>query len=451
MADEIEVNLWTDDGPVGAEPCAEDLHDWAVGEAEVQRDAGGLFAPPAGPDRDNLADPRVGYGIIVPADSHPDTWSSTFVRFIEHRGAKIFRPVAGSSTRVQCQSDDHSLTALDVVGGAKNQLPAFLLIVGGPDAVSWQLQFSLAGIRGVGRLPIQGPALDRYLESAMNQWNNPPPIAGTKTMGWSVDSGDSITRLMKQVIVDPLSAKYQLDSDLNHVTVHEAAGDPKDSFVRALETHRPRLLVSTHHGRTPSTRVRADQCLGSPITASGETVGIDELSPSLVSGLVWYSHACCGAGSLDRSAYSKLLRRPSDSRIRRTLETVASFGNRVAPLPVALLSSREPIAAFIGQVEPTFNWTLRQFHHEGPATGALIGGMYEALFRGHRIGRCLSQWWLRSGTLASHYESEKDAYNRRPTHEAARKLAQVRVTLRDVRSTVLLGDPAIALVAKPSP
>jgi hypothetical protein len=37
----------------------------------------------------------------------------------------------------------------------------------------------------------------------------------------------------------------------------------------------------------------------------------------------------------------------------------ATAGARISPLPRALLGAEKPLRAFVGHVEPTFDWTLR--------------------------------------------------------------------------------------------
>jgi AcrR family transcriptional regulator len=45
--------------------------------------------------------------------------------------------------------------------------------------------------------------------------------------------------------------------------------------------------------------------------------------------------------------------------IDTVLNGIAALGNRVAPLPTALLGAKKPARAFVGHVEPTFDWTLQ--------------------------------------------------------------------------------------------
>src|SRR5205807_2515028 len=96
-----------------------------------------------------------------------------------------------------------------------------------------------------------------------------------------------------------------------------------------------------------------------PVDARGEVLNLDELlSVWEPKGAVWYAHACCSAGSDSTSVFAGLFEKgsPNESLLRSLTSLPAS----VAPLPKRLLGHRRPLRAFVGHVEPTFDWTLRQ-------------------------------------------------------------------------------------------
>ena len=79
-------------------------------------------------------------------------------------------------------------------------------------------------------------------------------------------------------------------------------------------------------------------------------------------GAIWYAHACCSAGTDANTSYAGLFDAGSD--LDRILRGVTTAGSRVAPLPTALLGATKPARAFVGHVEPTFDWPLQD-----PETG----------------------------------------------------------------------------------
>jgi hypothetical protein len=89
-------------------------------------------------------------------------------------------------------------------------------------------------------------------------------------------------------------------------------------------------------------------------------------------------HACCSAGSETGTNYEGLLAQGSTAE--KVLTGVGSLGAQVAPLAIALLEAPQPARTFIGHVEPTFNWTLRNPQTNqvltSPICEALHGKMY---------------------------------------------------------------------------
>jgi hypothetical protein len=74
------------------------------------------------------------------------------------------------------------------------------------------------------------------------------------------------------------------------------------------------------------------------------------------------------------------------------LVAVGELGARVAPLPVALLSANEPARGFLGFVEPTFDWTLKQPLTDQFLTAGLVTALYDELYRGSPIGHAFRGW-----------------------------------------------------------
>ena len=95
-------------------------------------------------------------------------------------------------------------------------------------------------------------------------------------------------------------------------------------------------------------------------------------------GAIWYAHACCSAGSDDATQYADLV---GDGPVKDVLLGVASLGATVAPLPTALLGAERPLRAFVGHVEPTFDWTLRHPESKEPLTHALRTALYDGMHR----------------------------------------------------------------------
>jgi hypothetical protein len=106
--------------------------------------------------------------------------------------------------------------------------------------------------------------------------------------------------------------------------------------------------------------------LGALVDGQHLTLDIDALLAAWQpDGAIWYAHACCSAGCDNVNSYKELV--PAGSTLASVLDGVAALGAQVAPLPQRLLGAAKPLRAFIGHVEPTFDWTLRQ-----PETGQVL-------------------------------------------------------------------------------
>ena len=163
-------------------------------------------------------------------------------------------------------------------------------------------------------------------------------------------------------------------------------------------------------------------------------------------GTIWYAHACCSAGTDGTSKFAGLVE-PA-STLAETLTGISQCGSMSAPLPRALLGSATPARAFIGHVEPTFNWTLRD-----PVTGQVIthhivSALYEQLHLASNppIGLAMSAYYEAVAGMLQDYADAIDAVNEHAprAHERARTAKLLAI---DRLSMVLLGDPAVPLAA----
>ncbi len=444
----LQSNLALPSGPL---PPAEVTGDWRrfARDEPLPRDVGGLAAPPPPADPDDTHDPRVGYAIVLPAGQTLAAMSPTVREFAPFRGrCKIFNATAGGE--LIGVGDDQPVNADDPVGVGRGQLPRFVLFIANPRQISWQTQFSLHGSRAVGRLPIAGATLDRYLRCVIDRWSDPPPLPGSKALVWATDHADAITPLMRRAIAQPLARRYAEDPDV-HLSDLADGGVSVDEFSNRLASDRPRMVVTTHHGLAPVVADQMPTHLGLPVDTANRTFATERIArDGLLSDGLWYSHSCCGAGSSSTTAYDDLLSGPGHAALRHQLQTMASFGDHVGAVPHAMLSSPTPAIGFIGQVELTFNWTLQNAVNQTETTHRLIESLYDDLFRGVTIGRSLTRIWERLGVLAGQYETTQERYATEGTDLLLKQLLHLRLSMRDVRSTVLIGDPAVRLVTAPA-
>jgi hypothetical protein len=121
-----------------------------------------------------------------------------------------------------------------------------------------------------------------------------------------------------------------------------------------------------------------------------------------------------------------------------------------AELPRALLGAARPARAFIGHVEPTFDWTLRRADSGLVTTSAVVEAFYDELFQvpPPPVGFALRTYFGQAATLRALWSSEVQAVRRRESARSASLLAGLAGI--DRQCTVLLGDPAVVPAALPS-
>lgn len=348
---------------------------------------------------------------------------------------------------------------MSYAGTEPGRIPRYLLIYGSPDpstGIPWSAQYALHGRHFVGRLDLEGEALANYVDHLIGGWPGSEATAST-TLAWSVvEPGDpkkEITALMRTLIADKVRAELAKDSQLGQAfTFLDGMADHKRasaaSLAEQLSQKKPGLIVTTSHGRTgpldDAIRMRAD--MGLLVDQDGANVTTATLlSHWQPDGAIWYAHACCSAGSASTSVFKGVV--DAATYVGRVLSAVTAAGDTIAPLPRALLSAKKPARAFVGHVEPTFDWTLRD-----PVTGQnYMGRTVDALARQAREGPV--SWAFREvhgcGTQLHHlHQQALQAYDGKLA-ALDRSVLAVRLAAFDIPAMVVLGDPTAILMGGP--
>jgi hypothetical protein len=455
----MQINAWAGDGAVASDVDSS-LLGWAFRSHAAP--AAKYLWPEVPVDLADWRDPAVGWGLILPDDDELDDETratgadapAPIRRLLAAReGAPVlrYRPQTRFTHLrrydLGARPQDISLSGSER-GIARGSLPRYLLIYGTPEQVPWGMQYLLNQSAAVGRLTLSGAGLEHYVEALLSDWQDAGSHAG-RTAIWSVDHDPAdITHLMRQVIADPIQAEMERDvTTLGPGTVRlggDGAAATRDGLVDVLADHRPGLVVTTSHGMTGP--------LDDPVaTRTNLGLLVDEdhelLHPSRLlaawepDGAVWYAHACCSAGSDAATSFEGIL--PAGSPVDRVLRGVAAIGAHVAPLPEALLGAPKPLRAFIGHVEPTFDWTLRQRETGQPLTASICEALCRRLYEPSPVGHALRECYAHVGELLGQRDQAYRAFDRgQDTRETA--LASQLAAL-DRQSMVILGDPTVAL------
>jgi hypothetical protein len=451
----VMINAWTGEEAASGAMPGDRAEDWAISNAPPRVRA--FLAPKIPADPKNWQDPRVGWGLILPhnpnlsaeklntADDAPEPLRELVRnRKFDGKPAPVFRFKPGQR-EFQFLHSDGVAVPIDMAprGVGRGSLPKYLLIYGTPEQIPWELQYILNGDSQVGRLSLTGSALENYVSALMRDFRD-NPAASKNTLVWAVDHGpDDITRLMRVAIAEKVHQKFAADSDLSakYLDGSKNGAATVPALVESLENDRPGLIVTTSHGQTgPLGSIdQMRENLGLFVDNKKKLVKADDLARWKPGGAVWYAHACCSAGCDSTTQFDGLLE--PGSPVDRVLKGVAAVGARVAPLPEALLGASAPLRAFIGHVEPTFDWTLRQVLTGQFLTWPIQDSLYDNFFQpGQTIGLAFRSLYDRLRTMYGVYDAESRKFSQGQDTKASMLLSLL--LIRDVKSMVILGDPA---------
>jgi hypothetical protein len=403
-------------------------------------------------------DPRVGWGVVLAdndqipaADRAAATDAPTPLReLITERNGPVFRyrPELGTDKLERYYPDGTQQTVAvsgSMRGLGRGKVPTYLLIYGSPTQVPWELQYVLNVACHVGRLDLTGQELVNYVTALRSGWKG-APCRRDRPVVWATDhGGNDITTSLRQLIAGPVAAALKEDKEVKagQLTYLQGAQATWDALAQALAAQTPALVVTTSHGKTgplaDAAEMRRD--LGLLVDAKHNTLAPDQLlgrwSPF---GAIWYAHACCSAGCDGKTAYKGLVE--SGSSVEETLEAVAALGAQVAPLPRKLLGAAQPLRAFVGHVEPTFNWTIQQPDTKQALTDGLREALYQGLYRAvpEPVALAFERWYRDVGGLYVQWNQARDRVDEGDA-QARRDARRLKLTALDRQSLVILGDP----------
>jgi hypothetical protein len=414
---------------------------------------------PAPPNLADWRDSRVGWGLVMAekpelTDAQRADGSDApepIQKLLKDRGnAPVFRYRPGSQYRFRLLRN--YAAGMDVAisgspdGSAPGALPRYLLIYGSPDQVPWELQYILNARCCVGRLHLTGTALENYINALLNNWEL-SAIQVNHSIVWAVNQGGTdITRLMRDAIAAKVQQRLLGDSQIGAgATFFDGPGQATSpALASALASKPPGLIVTTSHGQTyplDNLEILAAR-LGLLVDQNFTSLQVSDLLPQWQpDGAIWYAHACCSAGSDSQTLFTGIV--DAGSEVDRVLNGVTKLGAQVAPLPTALLGAGRPLRAFVGHVEPTFDWTLRDPSTGQILTAALEKALYDGLYQPWPIGLAFRDAFSRLAELYASYDSDRRSFNSGGNTQGA--MLKDLLAARDVQSMVILGDPTVTL------
>lgn len=461
---QLQINAWN--GVLENASALPPRTPWA--QVEQGRPVSRWLAPAVPVDQREWQHPDVGWGLVLPDDdalpadakaAGADAPAPLRKLLLARPNSAVLRwaPRLGQLYLRRYYKDspaqDLSIAA-PKPGIGIGQMPRYLLIYASPQRIPWAVQYALNLSSCVGRLDLEGAALEHYVDALVSDWSGGAARPGAPVV-WSVDHGEQdITWLMQRAIADRLWEQFDADSDMTGKTRLKEEQATRGALAGALAECKPGLVVTTSHGMTGPLGEPAALAaqLGMPVDAAHQPLRLEDVTAWAPGGAIWYSAACCAAGSDAASRYAGLF--APDSSVGTMLREVAdTAGAMVAPLPRALLGAENPLRAFIGHVEPTFDWTLRDPVTHQVLTHMLCTALYVELFRldpqdsqkrRTPVAYALRDVFREAGSFYGAWQEAIAGVNAGVTGTRDWALYRQLAAL-DRQTLVVLGDPTVAL------
>jgi hypothetical protein len=263
LGDDLQINAYAGTGTVSGPPDA----DWTRWGIRRQLTAPERFlAPPPDAAQHHWQDPRVGWGLLLPeneaisegARAAAEDAPEPIRRLLDARpGSPVFRYRADTwgSSYLRRYFADRAAHDTRITGGATGtkpgHMPRYLLIVGSPEQVPWEVQFRLNVSVCVGRLDLPPEGLGNYVDALIARW--PESLGRSEApVVWAVDHGhDDITWLMRRVIAEKVGEQFTADDQIGE-RARLLMGDQATvaNLTDALAAVPPRLVITASHGMT---------------------------------------------------------------------------------------------------------------------------------------------------------------------------------------------------------
>jgi hypothetical protein len=430
-----------------------------------------------GGDPNSLRDQ--GWGVIAPRGEDGDRLLALARALIDKRAADqdgevpVYRVPPDMTAAQAAAWIDRKL----VDNAMHEAIPGYLLVLGGPDQVSFELQQVLAGSFSVGRVGFDADAgYEAYIDKLLRSERAPAP-APARAVYFTARDGTPATELGHRLLMQPCIADAVEQRTAGRFAASEIATiedeDPAQAVDRLLAAAAgPGVLFSCSHGAgaprdgwgSPDHRrsLQGALCLGRGQRLDAQLVA----QAPFVPGGMWLMFACFGAGTPRHSAYHPWLARLQahgefDDDLASVL--VSLPGERelpfIAALPQAALANPGGPLAIIGHLDLAWSYGFQDI--EKMSRGERHRRFHELvaqLVRGSRVGLALGGSLMRARNQVQTELAIAAAAEARAGQEgidersgiARAALGHRWMVLQDLDGYIVLGDPAARMaVAEP--
>ena len=475
LARGLEVGSLAEAGAGGAD-IAHDAH--GAHDAEGVDGARSYSHLDPGGDPNSLRDQ--GWGVIAPAGADGDRLLALARPLIEKRAADqdgevpVYRVPPDMSAAQSAAWIDRRL-----VGNAMHAaIPGYLLVLGGPEQVSFELQQALAGAFSVGRVGFDAEAgygagfeagYEAYVDKLLRSERAPAKAqapAKARAIYFTARDGTPATELGRRRLVQPCLADAEEERAAGRFAAEIEAIDDEDparSVDRLLAAAAtPGVLFTCSHGAgappqgwSSPDRRRALQgalCLGRGQRLDAQLVTRAAFLP----GGVWLMFACFGAGTPRHSAYHPWLARLQqhgeyDQELASVLASLPGEHEPpfIAALAQAALANPGGPLAIIGHLDLAWSYGFQDI--DKMSRGERHRRFHELmaqLVKGTRVGLALSGSLMRARNQIQAelvIAAAAEASSGQELLEQRARLGHRWMVLQDLGGYLVLGDPAARL------
>ena len=414
--------------------------------------------PHLGPVED--ADPRdlsqTGWGVVFAQPTDPAV-REALAELLAHRRRqatrireRYFREFAGESGYLAGESKLDFLSRHGAGPGPADpeNVPYYLLLVGGPEQIPYRFQHQLDIQYAVGRIDFDSPRdYARYARSVVRAETEGAPTPREIALFGVRNEDDPTTGFTVDHLLRPLAARLSRDRPrwrLRAVLEERASKERLASLLGGEE--RPAVLVTASHGMGfPADDPRQLRHQGAllcrewpgprawrgPIPEEHYFSADDLGDRRSLAGLVSFHYACFGGGTDRRDDFTW---RPAGGRARVAPRAfVSSLAKRQLAHP------RAGALAVVGHVGRAWG-----FSYVWPGAGEqsqVFEGALKRLLDGYPVGSAMEPFHLRYAELASDLAAELEEidFGRRPDEDL---LANLWTARNDARNYLVVGDPA---------
>lgn len=351
----------------------------------------------------------------------------------------------------------------------------YILLAGAPEDLSMDLQEELTGdgSRCVGRLPFDREAdYAAYVAKVVTRERDAARPRKARAVFLTAQDMSPAVLSGHEFVVGPVAwrcseARKKGFFPASSVVAEEMQAGAKGRLLELADAREPSLLFTLSHGVgagasgwASAEEQRREQ--GNMWLGNRTTLNADEVSQrAFLPGGVWFYFACFGAGTPVRSAYQPWMERLVQSRMMHEhalegVERSRPLNARpfIAALPQAALANPKGPLAVIGHLDQAW---ICAFHdlRTGESHANRLEDVLTSLVEGYRAGlalQSLSRFASKADReLRKQYQADAEAESSgRPHSTDMAERAYLWMERHDVTSYVLLGDPAVRLVDRPT-